>query len=230
MRGELGVKPEKGHVLQDRSASGAQGLCLDAPESTCGLQAGVPAPASLTLRRKSGRRSQVKVDLACGEGGSSQAGEQEAEEGPSQHPGAPATPQSQQNSSRKRRRDGPGGLAAGPGGSPGLGPDEEAPTPRKLFAGGQTPTEAGSARCPGAALDKLPRRRSSPACVAMLRTDTGTQSPAILAPLPVQLERRVQKDPPHQPGTPRMPGLSPAGHSSFAESLSKSVQLYVSPR
>ncbi|XP_054546469.1 LOW QUALITY PROTEIN: proliferation marker protein Ki-67 [Talpa occidentalis] len=237
MKEELDVKSEKENVLQERRKSGAHRLCTEAPESAGGLQAEVQAPAPLKSRRKSGQSSQVKADPAGGEGGSSQAGEQRAQEGSGQHlgvaaspacprPGTPGTPHSQQNSSRKRRREDPAGLAAAAsesqGQSPGLGAEEGAFTPWTFLPGGQTPAKGARAESSQPTPDALSKRRqSSPARIAGLGPDPGTPRPAVLAPLPVQLERRVQKDPLQQPEKLGPPGLSPASLSDVADPISR---------
>ncbi|XP_012578898.1 PREDICTED: antigen KI-67 [Condylura cristata] len=223
MKEELDVKSDRANVLQDRRKSGALRLCREAPEGACGLQAEVQAPVSLKFRRKSGRSSQVKADPVWGEGGSSLASEQRAGDGSGQHPGeaaspararagTPVPPPSGQSPSRKRRREDLGGPAGGasvsPGPDQGPGADGRAWAPWKFLTGGPTPAKVARAESPGATPDKPPKsRRSSPAREALPRTDPGTQNPAVLAPLPVQLER-AQKDAPHQAEKPGLPGLS----------------------
>ncbi|KAF0881113.1 KI67 protein, partial [Crocuta crocuta] len=251
MKEELDVKSEKGDVLQSGKKSGSQGH--RAPEKECsgGLQAGTHVPVSPKSRPRSGRGTHVKADPALEEQGISQTedrrGGEEAVETPKDTRGPvvppeettkPKTPvqRSPQTPSRKRQHqdvgDTSGRASADRGPKEGFGAGSKSLTPRKSLTRNQTPAQVESAADFGDTPEKRfsRKRKSIPTSVDVLTPETEAQNPAILAPLPVQVERKVPNSSIHQPekggAAPGcthsgLPGHSSVDPSNFGESISK---------
>lgn len=257
MKEELDVKSEKGDVLQSGKKSGSRGHRASEKECSGGLQAGTHVPVSSKSRSRLGRSTHVKADPALEEQGISQtedrSGGEEAVETPKDTRGPvvppeettkPKTPiqRSPQTPSRKRQHqdggDTSGRASADRGPEEGFGAGSKSLTPRKSLTRNQTPAQVESAADFGDTPEKRfsRKRKSMPTSVDVLTPETEAQNPAILAPLPVQVERKIPNSSVHQPekggaAPGRMhsglPGRSSVDPSNFGESISKFVCLFI---
>ncbi|KAI5216676.1 Proliferation Marker Protein Ki-67 [Manis pentadactyla] len=250
LKEELDVKLEKENVQQNRRRSGSKSRRTAEQENAGGLQGETQLLVSLKSRRRSSRSIQVKADPASGEG-SSRAEADGREEKPSQRPrliGSPGTSlvktpkpnspvqHSQQNSSRKRRREDlsaiSGRASVSPDQSGGSRADNKIFTPTKFLTRNQTPTKTENTDNFGNTPEKLfsKRKRSISTNVDVLTTEMDIQSQTILAPLVVQVEKKIEDDSaaqPEKPGPPAgrvcaaSPGLGSADVSNFGDASSK---------
>ncbi|XP_025774075.1 proliferation marker protein Ki-67 [Puma concolor] len=250
MKEELDVKSEKGDVLQSGKKSGTRSHHPPEKECSGDLQGGTQVPVSLKSRPRSGRGTQMKADPALGEQGISQTEDrrqgEEAVETPKETRGPIVPPeemtetktlaQRSPQSSRKRQRE---DLMVAGGSAPvnldqkeGFRTDNKTFTPRKSLARNQTPAKVENADNFGATPEKLfsKRRRSIPTSVDVLTPEPETQNHAILAPLPVQVERKIPNSSVHQPekagaAVGRMhsglPGRSSVDTSNSGDSINK---------
>nr|XP_036867466.1 proliferation marker protein Ki-67 isoform X3 [Manis javanica]XP_036867467.1 proliferation marker protein Ki-67 isoform X4 [Manis javanica] len=251
LKEELDVKLEKENVQQNRRRSGSKSRHTAEQENAGGLQGETQLPVSLKSRRRSSRSIQVKADPASGEGSSWAEGDSR-EEKPSQRPrliGSPGTslaktPKpnspvqlSQQNSSRKRRREDLSAVSrrasVSPDQSGGSRADNKIFTPTKFLTRNQTPTKTEKTDNFGNTPEKLfsERKQSISTNVGILTTEMDIQSQTILAPLVVQVEKKIEDDDsaaqPERPGPPAgrlcaaSPGLSSADVGNFGDASSK---------
>ena len=192
----------------------------------------------------------MKADPALGEQGISQTEDrrqgEEAVETPKETRGpivppeettetktlAPRSPQT----SRKRQREdmtvAGGSASVNLDQKEGFRTDNKTFTPRKSLTRNQTPAKVENADNFGDTPENLfsKRRRSIPTSVDVLTPEPETQNHAILAPLPVQVERKIPNSSVHQPekvgaAVGRMhsglPGRSSVDTSNFGDSISK---------
>ncbi|XP_058400269.1 proliferation marker protein Ki-67 isoform X1 [Diceros bicornis minor] len=251
MKEELDVKSEKENILWNRRKSRSQSHCSSENESAAGLQGGSQLLVSLKSRRKSGQSTQIKADPASGEQGSSQTEEKRTDEEPAQNPKVTMSPsilrtqtaetktlvqQSQRSSSQKRQSE---ALSDIQGSDPvnlrlseGFRVDNKTLTPRKSLTRNQTPTKVENAGNLGNTPEKLfsKKRRSMPTNVDVLTTETEIQNQTILAPLLVQVERKIQNDALNKPEKldstagqmcSGSPDLSSVDVSNFGDSTNK---------
>ncbi|KAK2490491.1 hypothetical protein MC885_004706 [Smutsia gigantea] len=249
LKEELDVKLEKENVLQNRRRSGSKSRRTAEQESAGGLQSETQLLVSLKPRRRSSRSTQVKADPASGEG-SSQAEADGREEKP-QSPkliGSPGTSltktpktntpvqPSQQNSSRKRRSEDlsavSGRASVNPHQSGGSRADDKIFPPAKFLTRNQTPTKTENTDKIGNAPEKVfsKKKQSISTTVDVLSTDMDVQSETILAPLVVQVEKKIGDDSaaqPEKPGPPAgrvcavSPGLRSADVGNFGDASGK---------
>ncbi|XP_014649529.1 PREDICTED: antigen KI-67 [Ceratotherium simum simum] len=251
MKEELDVKSEKENILWNHRKSRSQSHCSSENESAAGLQGGSQLLVSLKSRRKSGQSTQIKADPASGEQGSSQTEEKRTDEEPVQTPKVTMSPsilrtqtaetktlaqQSQRSSSQKRQSE---ALSDIRGSDPvnlslseGFRVDNKTLTPRKSLTRNQTPTKVENAGNLGNTPEKLfsKKRRSMPTNVDVLTTETEIQNQTILAPLLVQVERKIQNDALNKPEKldstagqmcSGSPDLSSVDVSNFGDSINK---------
>lgn len=249
LKEELDVKSEKGDVLQSGKKSGSRSHRAPQQECSGGLQGGTQVPASLKSRPRSGRSTQVRADPALEEQGMSQTEDrrqgEEAVETPEETTETRSlAPRSPQAASRKRPREdmrvASGSASVSLDQKEGFGTDSKTLTRRRPFARNQTPTKVESADGFGGTPEKVfsRKRRSIPTSVDTLAPETETQSHAILAPLPVHVERKIPNSSVHQPekvgategrAQPGLPGRSSVDPSHFGDSISKFASLCLHP-
>ncbi|XP_027975747.1 proliferation marker protein Ki-67 [Eumetopias jubatus] len=251
MKEEFDVKSEKGNVLQSGKKSGSPSHRASENECSGGLQDGTQVLVSVKSRPRSGRFAPVKADPALGEQGASQTEgrrkDEEALQTPKETMGPSVPPKemtgtrtmvqhSPHNAPRKRRSEDMGV----PSGSEsvnldqreGFGTDNKTFPPRKFLARNQTPTRVENDDNFGAAPEKCfsKKRGSVPTSVDILTTELETQNHAVLAPLSVQVERKIQSISVHQPekvGTTTghsssgFPGRSSVDSNNFGDSINK---------
>ncbi|VFV29469.1 Hypothetical predicted protein [Lynx pardinus] len=250
MKEELDVKSEKGDVLQSGKKSGTRSHRPPEKECSGDLQGGTQVPGSLKSRPRSGRSTQMKADPALGEQGISQTEDrrqgEEAGETPKETRGPIVPPeemtatktlaQRSPQASRKRQREdmtvAGGSASVNLDQKEGFRTDNKTFTPRKSLARNQTPAKVENADNFGDTPENLfsKRRRSIPTSVDILTPESETQNHAILAPLPVQVERKIPNSSVHQPekacaAVGRMhsglPGRSSVDTSNFGDSINK---------
>uniref|UniRef100_A0A667HBY9 FHA domain-containing protein n=1 Tax=Lynx canadensis TaxID=61383 RepID=A0A667HBY9_LYNCA len=250
MKEELDVKSEKGDVLQSGKKSGTRSHRPPEKERSGDLQGGTQVPGSLKSRPRSGRSTQMKADPALGEQGISQTEDrrqgEEAGETPKETRGPIVPPeemtatktlaQRSPQASRKRQREDMtvtgGSASVNLDQKEGFRTDNKTFTPRKSLARNQTPAKVENADNFGDTPENLfsKRRRSIPTSVDILTPESETQNHAILAPLPVQVERKIPNSSVHQPekagaAVGRMhsglPGRSSVDTSNFGDSINK---------
>ncbi|CAK7302546.1 Proliferation marker protein Ki-67 [Vulpes lagopus] len=251
MKEEFDVRSEKRNVLQSSKKSGSQSH--PAPENECsgGLQEGTQVPVSLKSRPRSGRFTQIKADSALGKQGISQTEDRRNDEDAAQNPKEAMSPsippkemtraktlaqRSPHSSSRKRRSEDmsvtSGSESMNLDQREGFGTENETFTPRKFLARNQTPAKVENADNFEDTPEKLfsKKRRSVPPSVDILTAETETQNHTILAPLPVQVERKIQGVSVHQPEKvgataghtcSGLPGHSSVDTSNFGDSNNK---------
>ncbi|XP_044896770.1 proliferation marker protein Ki-67 isoform X1 [Felis catus] len=250
MKEELDVKSEKGDVLQSGKKSGTRSHHPPEKECSGDLQGGTQVPGSLKSRPRSGQSTQMKADPALGEQGISQTEDrrqgEEAVETPKETRGpivppeettetktlAPRSPQT----SRKRQREdmtvAGGSASVNLDQKEGFRTDNKTFTPRKSLTRNQTPAKVENADNFGDTPENLfsKRRRSIPTSVDILTPEPETQNHAILAPLPVQVERKIPNSSVHQPEKvgatvgrmhSGLPGRSSVDTSNFGDSINK---------
>ncbi|XP_040342710.1 proliferation marker protein Ki-67 isoform X2 [Herpailurus yagouaroundi] len=250
MKEELDVKSEKGDVLQSGKKSGTRSHHPPEKECSGDLQGGTQVPGSLKSRPRSGRGTQMKADPALGEQGISQTEDrrqgEEAVETSKETRGPIVPPEemtetktlAQRSPQASRKRQHEDMMVAG-GSAPvnldqkeGFRTDNKTFTPRKSLARNQTPAKVENADNFGDTPENLfsKRRRSIPTSVDVLTPEPETQNHAILAPLPVQVERKIPNSSVHQPekagaAVGRMhsglPGRSSVDTSNFGDSINK---------
>ncbi|XP_045295201.1 proliferation marker protein Ki-67 isoform X2 [Leopardus geoffroyi] len=250
MKEELDAKSEKGDVLQSGKKSGTWSHRPPEKECSGGLQGGTQVPGSLKSRPRSGRSTQMKADPALGEQGISQTEDrrqgEEAGETPKETRGPIVPPeemtetktlaQRSPQASRKRQREdmtvAGGSASVNLDQKEGFRTDNKTFTPRKSLTRNQTPAKVENADNFGDTPENLfsKRRRSIPTGVDILTPEPETQNHAILAPLPVQVERKIPNSSVHQPdkvgaAVGRMhsglPGRSSVDTSNFGDSINK---------
>ncbi|XP_041602002.1 proliferation marker protein Ki-67 isoform X2 [Vulpes lagopus] len=251
MKEEFDVRSEKRNVLQSSKKSGSQSH--PAPENECsgGLQEGTQVPVSLKSRPRSGRFTQIKADSALGKQGISQTEDRRNDEDAAPNPKEAMSPsippkemtraktlaqRSPHSSSRKRRSEDmsvtSGSESMNLDQREGFGTENETFTPRKFLARNQTPAKVENADDFEDTPEKLfsKKRRSVPPSVDILTAETETQNHTILAPLPVQVERKIQGVSVHQPEKvgataghtcSGLPGHSSVDTSNFGDSNNK---------
>ncbi|XP_027452553.2 proliferation marker protein Ki-67 isoform X2 [Zalophus californianus] len=251
MKEEFDVKSEKGNVLQSGKKSGSPSHRASENECSGGLQDGTQVLVSVKSRPRSGRFAPVKADPALGEQGASHTEgrrkDEEALQTPKETMGPSVPPKemtgtrtmvqhSPHNAPRKRRSEDMGV----PSGSEsvnldqreGFGTDNKTFPPRKFLTRNQTPTRVENDDNFGAAPEKCfsKKRGSVPTSVDILTTELETQNHAVLAPLSVQVERKIQSISVHQPekvGTTTghsssgFPGRSSVDSNNFGDSINK---------
>ncbi|XP_034519322.1 proliferation marker protein Ki-67 [Ailuropoda melanoleuca] len=238
MKEEFDVKSEKGNVLQSGRKSGSRSHRTSENECSGGLQDGTQVLVSLKSRPRSGRFTPIKANPALGEQGISRTEDRKGEEAvemPKETMGPSIPPKevtrtktlvqhSPHNSSRKRRSED----VRVPSGSESVSLDQreavrtdnQTSTPRKFLTRNQTPTKVENADNLGATPEKhFSRKRGSvPTGVDIPATEPETQNHTVLAPLPVQVERKIQGVSGHQPEKVGAPaghlGSGFLGHSS----------------
>ncbi|XP_029788643.1 proliferation marker protein Ki-67 isoform X2 [Suricata suricatta] len=229
MKEELDVKSEKGDVLQSGRKSRSRSHRAQEKECSGGLQGGMQVPVSPKSRPRSGRSTQVKADAALEEQGISQPeGRREGEEAvetPKEARGPVSPPEemiksktlaqrSPQTSSQKRPREDvgvtSGRVSVHLEQKEGFGAENKMLTPRKSLTRNPTPAKVETAGDFGDTPEKLfsRKRKSIPTSVDILTPETETQNHTILAPLPVQVERKIPNSSVHQPEK----GGAAAGH------------------
>lgn len=256
MKEEFDVKSEKGNVLQSGRKSGSRSHRTSENECSGGLQDGTQVLVSLKSRPRSGRFTPIKANPALGEQGISRTEDRKGEEAvemPKETMGPSIPPKevtrtktlvqhSPHNSSRKRRSED----VRVPSGSESVSLDQreavrtdnQTSTPRKFLTRNQTPTKVENADNLGATPEKhFSRKRGSvPTGVDIPATEPETQNHTVLAPLPVQVERKIQGVSGHQPEKVGAPaghlGSGFLGHSSVdsghsGDSISKFTYLCV---
>ncbi|XP_042764116.1 proliferation marker protein Ki-67 isoform X2 [Panthera leo] len=249
MKEELDAKSEKGDVPQSGKKSGTRSHRPPEKECSGGLQGGTQVPGSLKSRPRSGRSTQMKADPALGEQGISQTEDrrqgEEAVETPKETrspivpPEMTATKTLAQRSpqtSRKRQHEdmtvAGGSASVNLDQKEGFRTDNKTFTPRKSLTRNQTPAKVENADNFGDTPENLfsKRRRSIPTSVDILTPEPETQNHTILAPLPVQVERKIPNSSIHQPekagaAVGRMhsalPGRSSVDTSNFGDSINK---------
>ncbi|XP_043453807.1 proliferation marker protein Ki-67 isoform X2 [Prionailurus bengalensis] len=251
MKEELDAKSEKGDVLQSGKKSGTRSHRPPEKECSGGLQGGTQVPGSLKSRPRSGRSTQMKADPALGEQGISQTEDrrrgEEAGETPKETRGPIVPPeemtetktlaQRSPQTSRKRQREdmtvASGSASVNLDQKEGFRTDDNKTfTPRKSLTRNQTPAKVENADNVRDTPENLfsKRRRSIPTSVDILTPEPETQNHAILAPLPVQVERKIPNSSVHQPekvgaAVGRMhsglPGRSSVDTSNFGDSINK---------
>nr|XP_060499019.1 proliferation marker protein Ki-67 [Panthera onca] len=249
MKEELDAKSEKGDVLQSGKKSGTRSHRPPEKECSGGLQGRTQVPGSLKSRPRSGRSTQMKADPALGEQGISQTEDrrqgEEAVETPKETrspivpPEMTATKTLAQRSpqtSRKRQHEdmtvAGGSASVNLDQKEGFRTDNKTFTPRKSLTRNQTPAKVENADNFGDTPENLfsKRRRSIPTSVDILTPEPETQNHAILAPLPIQVERKIPNSSVHQPekagaAVGRMhsalPGRSSVDTSNFGDSINK---------
>ncbi|CAD7686613.1 unnamed protein product [Nyctereutes procyonoides] len=251
MKEEFDVRSEKGNVLQSSKKSGSESH--PAPENECsgGLQDGTQVPVSLKSRPRSGRFTQIKADSVLGKQGISLTEDRRNDEDAAQNPKEAMSPsippkemtraktlaqRSPHSSSRKRRSEDmsvtSGSESMNLDQREGFGTENETFTPRKFLAGNQTPAKVENADNFEDTPEKLfsKKKRSVPPSVDIVTAETETQNHTILAPLPVQVERKIQGVSVHQPEKvgataghtcSELPGHSSVDTSNFGDSNNK---------
>uniref|UniRef100_A0A8C8XH79 FHA domain-containing protein n=1 Tax=Panthera leo TaxID=9689 RepID=A0A8C8XH79_PANLE len=249
MKEELDAKSEKGDVPQSGKKSGTRSHRPPEKECSGGLQGGTQVPGSLKSRPRSGRSTQMKADPALGEQGISQTEDrrqgEEAVETPKETrspivpPEMTATKTLAQRSlqtSRKRQHEdmtvAGGSASENLDQKEGFRTDNKTFTPRKSLTRNQTPAKVENADNFGDTPENLfsKRRRSIPTSVDILTPEPETQNHTILAPLPVQVERKIPNSSVHQPEKvgatvgrmhSALPGRSSVDTSNFGDSINK---------
>ncbi|XP_048959565.1 proliferation marker protein Ki-67 isoform X6 [Canis lupus dingo] len=251
MKEEFDVRSEKGNVLQSSKKSGSQSHCALENERSGGLQDGTQVPVSLKSRPRSGRFTQIEADSALGKQGISQTEDRRNDEDAAQNPKEAMSPsippkemtraktlaqRSPHSSSRKRRSEDmsitSGSESMNLDQREGFGTENETLTPRMFLARNQTPAKVENADNFEDTPEKLfsKKRRSVPPSVDILTAETETQNHTILAPLPVQVERKIQGVSVHQPEKvgataghtcSGLPGHSSVDTSNFGDSNNK---------
>nr|XP_019583898.1 PREDICTED: proliferation marker protein Ki-67 [Rhinolophus sinicus] len=251
MKEKLDRRSEKENVLRSRRKSGSRSHSVAENESAGGSQDETPRLVSPKSRRTSGRSSQSKADPASAAQPSVQTEEKGAHAGPVQTPKVTVSPSVPR---REATETGTPGLCSHPsftpkrrsGGRSVIRGDEPVNLddsgessrvengtllPRKSLTRNQTPTKLENAdhvgNTPGKVLSKKRRRSSSvPANVDVL-TETETQKQTALAPLLIQVERKMpdgalgKSEPLGAPGgqrCPGSPGLRSIDVSNFGDS------------
>lgn len=257
MKEEFDMKSGKGIVPQSGKKSGPQSHCASENECSGELQDRTQVLVSRKSRPRSGRFTPVKADPALGEQGISQTEDRrkdvEALQTPKETTGPSIPPKettrtetpvhhSPHHSSRKRRSEDlrvpRGSEPVNPAQRDSFGTDNKTLTPWKFLARNPTPTNVENADNFGATPEKrLSKKRASvPSSVDVLASEPESQTPAVLAPLPVQVERKTQSISVHQPerggattGPPSsgFPGRSSVDSSSSGDSISKFTYLYI---
>ncbi|XP_022355479.1 proliferation marker protein Ki-67 isoform X2 [Enhydra lutris kenyoni] len=251
MKEEFDMKSGKENVPQSGKKSGSRNHRASENECSGELQDGTQVLVSLKSRPRSGRFTPVKADPALGEQGISQTEDrrkdEEALQTPKETTGPSIPPKemtrtktlvhhSPHNSSRKRRSE---DLRVPSGSEPvnlaqreSFGTDNKTFTPRKFLTRNPTPTKVENAVNFGATPEKLfsKKRASVPSSVDVLATELETQTHTVLAPLPVQVERKIQSISMHQPekvgatvgpSSSGFPGHSSVDSSSSGDSINK---------
>ncbi|XP_047558125.1 proliferation marker protein Ki-67 isoform X3 [Lutra lutra] len=251
MKEEFDMKSGKGNVTQSGKKSGSRSHRASENECSGELQDGTQVLVSLKSRPRSGRFTPVKADPALGEQGISQTEDrrkdEEALQTPKETTGPSIPPKemtrtktlvhhSPHDSSRKRRSE---DLRVPSGSEPvnlaqseSFGTDNKTFTPRKFLTSNPTPTKVENAVNFGATPEKLfsKKRASVPSSVDALATEPETQTHTVLAPLPVQVERKIQSISVHRPekvgatagpSSSGFPGRSSVDSSSSGDSINK---------
>lgn len=257
MKEKLDRRSEKENVLRSRRKSGSRSHSVAENESAGGSQGETPRLVSPKSRRTSGRSTQSKADPASGAPPSGQTEQKGAQAGPAQTPKVTVSPSGPRKeatgtgtpglSSHQRftptRRS--GGRSVIHGDEPvtldergeSSRVDNGALLPRKSLARNQTPTKLENAdtvgNTPGKVLSRKRRRSSSvPANGDVLIIETETQKQTALAPLLIQVERKMPdgalgtSEPLGAPGgqrCPGSPGLRSVDVSNFGDSTSKFI-------
>ena len=255
MKEEFDVKSGQGNVVRSGKKSGSRSHRASEKECSGGLQDGTQVLVSLKSRPRSGRFTPMKADPALGEQGMSQTEDRRKDEDALQTPKetmSPSTPpkemtraktlvqHSPHSSSQKRRSE---DLRVPSGSEPvnldqreGFGTDNKTFTPRKVLTRNQTPTKVENGDHFGATPEKLfsRKRGSVPTRVDILAPEPDAQNHTVLAPLPVQVERKIQNMSMHQPekvgatagpSSSRFPGRSAVDSSNCGDSISKFAHL-----
>ncbi|XP_040480153.1 proliferation marker protein Ki-67 [Ursus maritimus] len=251
MKEEFDVKSEKGNVLQSGRKSGSRSHRTSENECSRGLQDGTQVLVSLKSRPRSGRFTPIKANPSLGEQGISQTEDkrkdEEAVETPKETMGPSIPPKevtrtktlvqhSPHNSSRKRRSEDVRVPSESESVSldqrEGFGTDNKTSIPQKFPTRNQTPTKVGNADNLEATPEKHFSRKGSsvPTSVDIPTTEPETQNHTVLAPLPVQVERKIQGVSGHQPekvGAPAghlgsgFPGCSSVDSGHSGDSINK---------
>nr|XP_025735933.1 proliferation marker protein Ki-67-like [Callorhinus ursinus] len=251
MKEEFDVKSEKGNVLQSGKKSGSPSHRASENECSGGLQDGTQVLVSVKSRPRSGRFAPVKADPALGEQGASQTEgrrkDEEALQTPKETMGPSVPPKemtgtrtmvqhSPHNAPRKRRSEDmrvpSGSESVNLDQREGFGTDNKTFPPRKFLTRNQTPTRVENDDNFGATPEKCfsKKRGSVPTSMDILTTELETQSHAVLAPLSVQVERKIQSISVHQPekvGTTTghsssgFPGRSSVDSNNFGDAINK---------
>ncbi|XP_057164321.1 proliferation marker protein Ki-67 isoform X2 [Ursus arctos] len=251
MKEEFDVKSEKGNVLPSGRKSGSRSHRTSENECSGGLQDGTQVLVSLKSRPRSGRFTPIKANPSLGEQGISQTEDrrkdEEAVETPKETMGPSIPPKevtrtktlvqhSPHNSSRKRRSEDVRVPSESESVSldqrEGFGTDNKTSIPRKFPTRNQTPTKVGNADNLEATPEKHFSRKggSVPTSVDIPTTEPETQNHTVLAPLPVQVERKIQGVSGHQPekvGAPAghlgsgFPGCSSVDSGHSGDSINK---------
>nr|XP_035957844.1 proliferation marker protein Ki-67 isoform X1 [Halichoerus grypus]XP_035957845.1 proliferation marker protein Ki-67 isoform X1 [Halichoerus grypus] len=251
MKEEFDVKSEKGNVLQSGKKSGSRSHRASENECSGGLQDGTQILVSLKSRPRSGRFTPVKADPALGEQGTSQTEgrrkDEEALQTPKETMGPSIPPKqmtrtrtmvqhSPHNASRKRQSEDmhvpSGSESMNLDQREGFGTDYKTFPPRNFLTRNQTPTRVENADNFGATPEKCfsKKRGSVPTSVDILTTELETQNHTVLAPLPVQVERKIQSISVHQPekvgtvagpSSSGFPGCSSVDSNNFGDSINK---------
>ncbi|XP_032168361.1 proliferation marker protein Ki-67 isoform X3 [Mustela erminea] len=251
MKEEFDMKSGKGNVPQSGKKSGPQSPRASENECSGELQDRTQVLVSRKSRPRSGRFTPVKADPALGEQGISQTEDRRKDEealqtpkettGPSVPPKemtrteTPVHPSSH-HSSRKRRSEDlrvpRGSEPVNPAQRDSFGTDNKTLTPWKFLARNPTPTKVENADNFGATPEKrLSKKRARvPSSVDVLASEPETQTHTVLAPLPVQVERKIQSISVHQPerggattgpSSSGFPGRSSVDSSSSGDSINK---------
>ncbi|XP_064451529.1 proliferation marker protein Ki-67 isoform X2 [Mirounga angustirostris] len=251
MKEEFDVKSEKGNVLQSGKKSGSRSRRASENECSGGLQDGTQVLVSLKSRPRSGRFTPMKADPALGEQGTSQTEGRRKDEEALQTPKEPMGPSippkemtrtrtmvqhSPHNASRKRRSEDmhvpSGSESVDLDQREGFGTDYKTFPPRNLLTRHQTPTRVENADNFGTTPEKCfsKKKGSVPTSVDILTTELETQNHTVLAPLPVQVERKIQSISVHQPekvgtiagpSSSGFPGCSSVDSNNFGYSINK---------
>ncbi|XP_059028814.1 proliferation marker protein Ki-67 isoform X1 [Mustela lutreola] len=251
MKEEFDMKSGKGIVPQSGKKSGPQSHCASENECSGELQDRTQVLVSRKSRPRSGRFTPVKADPALGEQGISQTEDRrkdvEALQTPKETTGPSIPPKettrtetpvhhSPHHSSQKRRSEDlrvpRGSEPVNPAQRDSFGTDNKTLTPWKFLARNPTPTNVENADNFGATPEKrLSKKRASvPSSVDVLASEPESQTPTVLAPLPIQVERKIQSISVHQPergdattgpSSSGFPGRSSVDSSSSGDSINK---------